>query len=250
MPDYTDAKQSSLPDLSEADHFLLRNSSEIRSQLICLSRQPDIITAYFDDGKRYMLTAVLGVINERGLLVLDIGPDDATTQRAIDSGRLVCTAKHDGVPVRFTCENLQSARYKALPAIATPLPNTMYRMQRREFFRVSTPKINGPRCEVADPQGGEPFQLTVTDISVGGAGMLDTSARMQAEPLERFDNCRLLLPEHGEITINIVLRNKAMIPSGSGKPQPRYGVAFEGISVSDNANLQRYIFHLQTQQPK
>lgn len=250
MPDYSNAEQSSLPDLDRADHFLLRNKSEIRAQLITLARQPDIITAYFNGGKEYLLTAVLGVIDDRGLLVLDIGPDDATTKRAIASGRLVCTTRHDGVPIRFSCEPLQSARFQALPAIATPLPESLYRMQRREFFRVTTPRIYGPRCEIPNPLGGDPYLLTVTDICAGGVGMLDTSQRMKAETLERFEGCRILLPEHGEISVNLMICNNGTQTTASGELIPRYGAAFEGMSISDNANLQRYIYHLQTLQLK
>jgi c-di-GMP-binding flagellar brake protein YcgR len=250
MPDYSNAQQSSLLELDGADHFLLRNKSEIRAQLINLARQPDIITAYFNGGKEYLLTAVLGVIDDRGLLVLDFGPDDDTTRRAIASGRLVCTAKHDGVPIRFSCEPLQSARFQALPAIATPLPESLYRMQRREFFRVTTPRINGPRCQIPNPLGGEPYLLTVTDICAGGLGMLDTSSRMQAATQDRFENCRILLPEHGEVSTHLVIRNNGTQTTSSGEQLPRYGASFEGMSVSDNANLQRYIFHLQTLQPK
>jgi c-di-GMP-binding flagellar brake protein YcgR len=250
MPDYSNAQQSSLADLDGADRFLLRNRNEIRALLISLARQPDIITAYFNEGKRYLLTAVLGVIDERGLLVLDFGPDDTITKQAIASGRLVCTTKHEGVPIRFSCDQLQSARFQALPAIATPLPGSIYRMQRREFFRVTTPRINGPRCEIPNPQGGEPYLLTVCDISVGGVGMIDTAGRMRADAQQRYENCRIFLPEHGEVVLNLIIRNIGSQATAAGELLPRYGASFEGMSLSDNAHLQRYIFQQQMQQPK
>lgn len=249
-PDYANAQQASLSELDETNRFMLKNSTEIRSQLIALARQPDIITAYFNEGKHYLLTAVLGVLDDRGLLVLDYGPDEEITKKAIASGRLVCVTKHDGVPIRFSCERLQSARFKALPAIAAPLPESMFRMQRREFFRVATPKIQGPRCDIRDPQGGGTISLTVTDISVGGVGLLDTSRRLRAELLERFENCRIFLPEHGEVNVSLEIRNTGTQTTANGEIFTRYGAAFEGMSASDNANLQRYIFQLQTQQPK
>ena len=229
---------------------MLRNRAEIRSQLLSLARNPDIITAYFNEGRQFILTAVLGVIDERGLLVLDVGPDDEVTKRAIESGHLLCSTRHAGVPIRFACSPLQSARFQARAAIATPIPDSLYRMQRREFFRVATPKLNGPRCMIPDPGGGLPHQLTVVDISAGGAGMLELSGRLQTELVQRFENCRLFLPEHSEITTHLVVRNMSHIATQSGDSIPRYGVAFEGMSPNDNATLQRYIFHLQTLQPK
>lgn len=250
MPDYSNAEKSALFDPEASERFILRNRAEIRSQLISLSRTPDIITAYFNEGRQFILTAVLGVIDERGLLVLDVGPDDEVTHKAIESGQLHCTTRHAGVPIRFTCNQLQSARFQARAAIATPIPDSLYRMQRREFFRVTTPKLNGPRCVIPDSRGGLPHQLTVIDISAGGAGLLELSGRLQTELFQRFEDCRLFLPEHSEITTHLVVRNISHLTQQNGDSIPRYGVAFEGMSPNDNATLQRYIFHLQTLQPK
>ena len=250
MPDYANAQHASLPELIEPERFMVSNRTEIRNLLLCLARRPDIITAYFNDGHQYMLTAVLGVIDERGLLVLDVGPDDATTQQAIASGRLLCTTKHDGVLIRFSCENLQSARFQAQQAIATPIPDSVYRLQRREFFRVVTPKLNGPRCTFPKQRGDTSCTLTVIDLSVGGLGMLDPESRLSAGEQERIENCRLYLPELGEIGVTVVIRNKGLFTPHNGEPQTRIGASFEGLSISDNATLQRYIFHLQTLQPK
>jgi len=238
MPDYDAAK------------YLIRNKAEIRNQLISLARKPDIITAYFNEGKRYMLTAVLGTIDDRGLVVLDFGPDDATTKQAIASGRLVCTAKHDGVPIRFSCENLKSARFQSLPAIAAPLPKSMHRLQRREFFRVTTPKLSGPRCEIPVPEGSLPHQLTILNISIGGAGMVDTSGRLHTQVLERFEGCRLFLPDHEVLEIDLIIRNNWTETTSNGELLSRYGISFEGLTVNDNAELQRYIFHLQILDPQ
>lgn len=250
MPDYTNAELTELCDENSSkgvEKYVLHNKSEIRAQLIGLARQPDIITAYYNEGKQYMLTAVLGVIDERGLLVLDFGPDEATTRKAIASDRLVCTTKHDGIQIRFSCENLKSARFKALPAIAAPIPDSMYRLQRREYFRVVTPKLNGPRCQVIDPETAEAYSFSVCDLSVGGVGMISPD-NFPAEVGEVFKNCRLYLPEHGQVSVNIEIRNVGTHITKSGEQLPRYGARFIGLSVADNANLQRYIFHLQTMQ--
>ncbi len=247
MPDYSNATQAPLPDLND-DAFMLRNPAEIRAQLISLTRQPDILTAYFNNGKEYLLTAVLGVLDERGLMVLDYGPDETTTRKAIAAGRLVCTTKHQGVPIRFSCEQLKGAKYKGLPAIAAAMPESMHRVQRREYFRVTTPKFNGPRCEICDTEDGVPHELNVVDISAGGLGMLDFSGGLNAEPLQQFENCRLYLPELSDIGTRLVIRSVAQIPQASGGPLIRYGAAFDGMSVADSAEIQRYIFQLQSMQ--
>lgn len=249
MPDYTNAEQTALNEISENERFLLHSQPEIRSQLLSLAKKPDIITAYFDGGKSFILTAVLGIVKERNLLVLDVGPDDATTRRAIDSGRLVCTTKHQGVPIKFSCENMQSARYQGKPAIAAAMPQNLYRLQRREFFRVQVPRINAPLCDIPLEGGEKILTLKVVDLSVGGLCLIDPEEQLRPEMLAGYTGCTLHLPDYGELTVSLQIRNKGRFFSGNASPVTRYGAAFENLTMSDNLYLQRYIYQLQALAP-
>lgn len=249
MPDYTNAEQTALTEISEDERFLLRSQPEIRSQLLNLAKKPDIITAYFDGGKSFILTAVLGLVKERNLLVLDVGPDDATTRRAIASKRLVCTTKHKGVPIKFICENMQGAKYQGKPAIAAPIPESLYRLQRREYFRVQVPRINAPLCDIPLEDGKRILTLKVVDLSVGGLCVIDPEGQFQPEMLARYPGCILHLPDYGELAVNLQVRNHGRFFSGSAEPVPRYGAAFENLTMSDNLYLQRYIYQLQALAP-
>lgn len=249
MPDYSNAETTAITEIAEDDRFLLRSRPEIRSQLLNLAKKPDIITAYFDGGKSFILTAVLGVVKERNLVVLDVGPDDATTRRAIASGRLVCTTKHQGVPIKFSCENMQGAKYQGKPAIAAPMPESLYRLQRREFFRVVVPRINAPICDIPLEEGKRTISLKVVDLSVGGLCMIDPEGGFRPEMLDRYPGCLLHLPDYGELRVDLQIRNQGRFFSGSAEPVPRYGAAFENLTMSDNLYLQRYIYQLQALAP-
>jgi c-di-GMP-binding flagellar brake protein YcgR len=248
MPDYTQAETTALGAVSESDRYVLHSQAEIRSQLLNLAKKPDIITAYFDDGRSFILTAVLGIVRERNLVVLDVGPDDATTRRAIAARKLVCSTRNNGIPIRFSCENMQSAKYQGKPAIAAPIPTSLYRQQRREFFRVQTPRINAPTCEIPLEEGGR-LTLKVADLSVGGLCLIDQDEVFQTNILEHYNGCILTLPEYGELTVDLQIRNKALFYSGNAQPVPRYGAAFENLSNSDSLYLQRYIYQLQALLP-
>jgi c-di-GMP-binding flagellar brake protein YcgR len=248
MPDYQNAEQTALGEIAEHERFLLRSEGEIRSQLLNLAKKPDIITAYFNEGKSFILTAVLGVVKERNLVVLDVGPDNATTQRAIDADRLVCTTKHQGVPIKFICTRLQRAKYQGKPAIAAPLPEQLYRLQRREFFRVQLPRINAPTCDIALGKEGT-VSLKIVDLSVGGACLIDPEGVFQPQMMQRFSGCRIRLPDYGELQVDLQIRNQGRHFSANNEPVPRYGAAFENLSMSDNLFLQRYLYQLQASAP-
>lgn len=243
MPDYQHAEKTSLSAIEDHERFLLRSPSEIRTELVNLSKKPDIISAYFNEGRDFILTAVLGVLSDRGLVVLDVGPDDATTKRAIASGKLVCTTRSMGVPVKFTCTQLQGARFQGQAAIAAAMPDSLYRQQRREYFRVQVPRIQSPTLTVP-LEDGNSHTLKVVDLSVGGLCLVDTENRFNPERLQTFANCRLHLPEMGEITVQIEIRNQGSFHSGS-EVLPRYGAAFLQLGASDNLHLQRYLYQLQ-----
>lgn len=243
MPDYQNAEQTDISAIEDHERFLLRNVAEIRNELINLGKKPDIITAYFNGGKEFILTAVLGVLADRQLLVLDVGPDDATTQRAIAAGSLVCTTRSLGVPVKFRCQGLRSAKFQGQAAIAAVMPDNLYRQQRREYFRVSVPRIQSPLLDV--PLGDEQYlQLRVLDLSIGGLSVCDTEDNFHPALLDEFRACRLSLPEFGELTVNIQIRNQGKYHR-SNEVLSRYGAAFVGLSMSDNLHLQRYLYHLQ-----
>ena len=144
MPDYKSAEKTAIDSVEDHDRYVLHSEGDIRAQLLGLAKKPDIITAYFNGGREFFLTAVLGVLSDRNLVVLDLGPDDEITDKAIKSNRLVCTARSMGIPIKFAVEGLHNAKYQGRSAIAATMPETLFRKQRREFFRVQVPRINAP----------------------------------------------------------------------------------------------------------
>jgi c-di-GMP-binding flagellar brake protein YcgR len=243
MPDYQHAEQTDLSAIEDHERFLLRSAGEIRNELLNLSKKPDIITAYFNGGKEFILTAVLGVLADRQLLVLDVGPDDAITQRAIAAGNLVCTTRSLGVPVKFRCQGLRSAKFQGQAAIAAAMPDNLYRQQRREYFRVSVPRIQSPNLDI-HLSDGQLRSLKVLDLSIGGLSISDPEDQFHPAIHDEFQGCRLSLPEFGELTVNIQIRNQSKFHR-SNEVLSRYGAAFVGLGMSDNLHLQRYLYHLQ-----
>ncbi len=244
MPDYHNAEQTSLDAVGEHERFLLHNKREISTELVNLSKKPDILTAYFNAGSEFILTAVLGVLNERGLVVLDVGPDDAITQRAIGSGKLVCTTRSNGVPVKFTCTQLRLAKFQGQPAIAAAIPDSLFRLQRREYFRVQVPRIHSPSLLVQLADERE-LALKVLDLGLGGLCLVDTEGGFRPNLLEQYHRCRLSLPEYGDLQVDIQIRNEGQYRHGK-ELLPRYGASFLSLGAQENMQLQRYLYQLQT----
>lgn len=249
MPDYESAERTPINNIEEQERYLIHSRLEIQRVLNELRKRPDIITAYFNQGKEYLLTAVLDVLPDRDLVVLDYGPDEKQNQRALDGGRLVCVTKHDNIDIKFTCDDLKRARYQGGQVFAAPLPASLYRLQRREYFRVSMPSVNPVLCEIPREGEEEPLALPLVDLSVGGVGLLDREQRLDTETRAPLPGCRIELPGFGALHCDLEVRNIVPLPGRDGRGKARrIGCAFGSLSMDQHVMVQRYIHKVQVEQ--
>lgn len=242
-----DSHKTALFEMSGQEKYLLQSPTAIANVLHDLAKKPDIITAYFNRGSEYQLTAVLAVMPERDLVVLDYGADEAMNRRMLASERVVCVTKHDNISIKFTCTNLVRAKFHEHPAFAAPLPKALFRLQRREYFRVITPIIHPVLCHMAIPPGNT-AALRVIDMSVGGVALADPQFLLEGTLGQLLGGCSIEMPDFGSISTDLEIRNALAMSAGDNQRVQRVGCAFRNLSI-DNANLlQRYIHRLQIQQ--
>ncbi|MCK9530318.1 MAG: flagellar brake protein [Gammaproteobacteria bacterium] len=242
MTEQDHSQRTALFDIQE--QYLLRSKPEITRVLRDLAKKPDIITAYFDGGSLFFLTAVIGVLPERDMVVLDYGTEDALNELALQAERLVCVTRHEHVSVRFTCTGLQRAKYQGRQVFAAPLPESVYRPQRREFFRVVTPTVTPLKVRVPRP-GADPLLLTVVDLSCGGAALYDPEQSFEPAPGELIKGCGIELPGFGFVAFDLEIRSQVPVMRSAGTAQVRIGGQFRGLTIDGTALLQRYLHKLQ-----
>ena len=229
------------------EKFLLHSPLEIDNVLQDLARRPELITAYFDNGKGYILTTLIAVLRERGLLVFEPGPDDEMNRRLLSAGRMTCMAKHHDISVRFNTEPVQTARYQGQKVFAAPFPESLFRMQRREYFRVSTPILNPLQCRLTMPND-EQLELSLSDISAGGLALIDPSLQFEAESGQIFESCQLRIPDENPLTIDLMVRNLYLQGEDSLHPQIKIGCSYVRLGGETGSFIRRYVNRLQIQQ--
>ncbi len=229
------------------EEYILRSRDQVISVLKELSKRPDIVTAYFGGGKHHMLTAVLAVLPERDLAVLDIGPEETLNRRAQAAERLVCVTKHDGVAVRFSLSGLSRAKFQGREVFAAPLPESVLRLQRREFFRVHVPLMNPVTCRIPCPDGGT-LTLNVSDISVGGIGLIDPTFRIEPIPTTVLEQCYLTIPDFDSFNVDLEIRSAHRLRQRDGNEVNRIGCRYAHLAPDKLVIIQRYINKLQIEQ--
>lgn len=247
MVEQSDNNKTELSEVEEHEKYLLYSRTAIINVLSELSKRPDIITAYFNNGREYLLTAVLTVLPERDLVVLDYGADEKLNQRILAADRVVCVTKHDNISIKFSCAGVQRAKYQDRQAFAALLPETLFRLQRREFFRVTTPIFNPLKCWIQMPAAREQ-ELNIVDISCGGLGLADPFCQFEPEVGSILRECRIELAEFGMITCDLEVRNSFLQPQSDGSKMRRLGCAFVNLPLDKNALIQRYIHRVQIEQ--
>ncbi len=225
-----------------------------RRQIIALLRnmqeRKQLMRLYINQGKEVVMTSILDVDEASGYLVIDCAPDDAQNQRILASKRVDFEGTLDSVRVLFCGKDLARDQHANLPALSFPLPEIVWRLQRRECYRVGTPITNPVRCLVhADINGRvQNFSMPLINISIGGLALQDEQQLMDAFLGQLYSRCELILPDSGSVPINLRICNTQTIQRENGKTYRRLGCMFTNIDPLVLPLVQRYITRLEREQ--
>jgi flagellar brake protein len=236
------------PLLEPADYtkYLLHSPSEIVFVLRSLIAAVDRITVHFNEGRDFLLTSVLAV-DEAGL-TLDYGSNDEMNQRALAADKLFCVTSHERVRVQFLLRKLDRiAGSDGRPAFHAALPESLLRLQRREYYRLTTPIVRPLKCvvQIDGPNGPQKIEVNVIDISGGGLAIMAPPAGRVFEPGMEFHNCRIELPEVGSIVSTLQVRNLFDVTLRNGAQLTRAGCQFVNLPGPMLTLVQRYIIKVE-----
>ncbi len=228
----------------DLERFRIDDQNEIRRVLRDLARNSRLITAYFNDGRDFILTALLGIDPRSGRMLLDFGPDENLNRALIEAGEAVIAANHNQVRVQFRIDGIGPYTFKEEPAFIANMPPSIIRIQRREYYRLSTPIAQPLQVRFMEP-GGTPIEARVADISIGGLGILEPPVGSDnlLEPGTVLHDVRLELPGEGGIAIDMQIRNR--FECGDGESKHRLGCMFINLKNRHSAAIQRYIHRIE-----
>lgn len=248
------AQASSQPAIFEIDQseayapYLIQNPLEIAFHLRSLHRQGTVISLYIDDGQQFFLTRLLAIDEQGGQIILDVSQNAALNTQACHSDRVTLSAVVHRVKVQIRLAALLATTYQDRPALVAPTPKQILRLQRREFFRVETPRISPLRCQIAlrRPTGVQVHDLPLFDISGGGLALIgDIELADQFSLGEMFTECRLEIPGESVLTVNLRVGEVRKLETINGDHQLRLGCEFVGLPGTRLALIERYITKLE-----
>jgi c-di-GMP-binding flagellar brake protein YcgR len=235
---------SDLPaDTNDNGKYRIASRVEIVAILRDLLKAGELVTAYFDGGREFVVTAVLEVDAEHGFAVLDCGADPQLNRRLLASGQISATASQHGVRIQFKAGPIQAINVEGRSAFRVPIPESLVKLQRREYYRMPTPLMRPVKCELAAGDG-ERAHVVIADISVGGVCLIGEPPGVSLELGQTLAGCRILLPDMGAVTTDLVVRNSYTVTLKNGAVSRRTGCEFVRLGAQQEAMVQRYIMKL------
>lgn len=240
--DTTDESAHNFKTLGEEDlsKYRLSTSREIERAFKELIITKEMVTVRAGSSNTTLLTTMLDILPEKGMFVFDKGQDQKINAIIENSKRLFFDANPHQVEIRFASIKAISARYLGESVFAAPIPEVLYRVQRREFFRVDTPIINPISCQVPGRNGIKLYELF--DISIGGLGINDPDLHIDSNlsVFDSIENCILHIPEFGDIKLDLEIRSIYKKQRGI-KTIRRFGFTYKELSTIHMTAIQRYI---------
>jgi c-di-GMP-binding flagellar brake protein YcgR len=235
---------SQIAQLSEAEieeRFHITGTLPIAFLLVGYARTKDQFTVSFGGGEEMMLTTLLDAQPAGDRLIFDCSGSAEINRHLLASGRNVFAGRPAGIHVQFTSGRATEVVFEGGKAFAVPLPKHVVRLQRRDTFRIETPR-GKPLQFFGRLTGGKLLNFPAHDISVAGIGMTALTLPDGLAPGDRLENCHFALPEdEHELFFSATIRHITPQVGRAGVQQWRIGLHFENMPAVEENRIQRYI---------
>lgn len=236
----------------EEENFSIVSAKEIEYILLNIAESGSRAALYYGNANYFILTTIMGADNSG--FWLEQSPNSIDNRRIIESDDLFLVSSHLATKVQFDAGRAYGVEYDGYPAFYFFMPKKIYRLQRRECFRLNLPPSELLRCVIPAQPGKsnadkskkpQSHQIAIMDISIGGIKLTCAEDDIDLEPGQTYENCQIDLPNVGTINIAITVKNLTALTTKSNQTIKRAGCAFTKIDGASRILLQRYVTNLQ-----
>lgn len=239
---------STSSDVAE-DPFLVTAELAIRSILRSVERHAPLIRMYVKGNpQQSIMTTLLAVDTDKNRVIVDCSPEPELNARLLQADEVVFDTQLDQVTIHFVGKGLQSVSHDGLPALSFPIPDSLRRVQRREYFRVEIPVGEPASCSIPLSEPGKAptrVEVKMKDISAGGVALLDSDNLLPHSSGVRFGNAVLTLPEVGDVPVDLEVLRVHTIVLPSKKEIVELGCRFVDLPNAASLQVQNYIGRLE-----
>ena len=230
----------------EFSQYMLNSKSEMFAVFRGMVEHVSQITMFFNEGRDMVLTSMISY-NDKGIS-LDLGASSEMNRKALEAKKLFCVTQLDKVKIQFILRGVRRVETAGGPAFFAVLPESVLRLQRREYYRLATPIAHPLKCFITLPPAADGkrrvIEASIGDISGGGVGVISVPLDVPLEAGLEL-GCKLDLPEVGTVTGTVVIRSVFDSVTRSGVKSRRAGCEFVKLPGAMLTMIQRYIIKVE-----
>jgi c-di-GMP-binding flagellar brake protein YcgR len=227
----------------DEDPYLVTSRLEIRSLLRAIEQKRALLRMHVHGRSVAIVTTILEIDDKNNDLIVDNSAQAEFNRRITSAEEVSFDTNLDKVKIHFSAPKVTPCLQDNRPALRLPIPETLTRIQRREYYRVDVPITKPARCTmpIEDEKGQRNVTFTVKDISAGGIAVFDNHHLLSETVGTLYKGCRLLLPEVDTVItdLRIVRAQDEALPDG--KERRQVGCAFVHLSNAMQIMVQNYI---------
>ncbi len=220
------------------DEFRVDHPVELLALLRRLVDSAVLVQLSAPNGAAY--TSTLWAVDAQARRIsLDADATHPQLRALVEAGEATAVAYLDAIKVQFDLHGLMVSHGSNASALQAVLPDTVFRFQRREYFRVRT--RDSAVAHLRHPASrGEMLTLRVLDVSVGGCAL---QLPAEATPIEAGTSIVDVRLELDADTLLIAPLTVQHISGGFGANTrvSRLGCSFARLDGTSQRALQRYI---------
>lgn len=229
------------------EQYQINSRREIVAFLRSISNKNQLISMFVHGETNVVVTSILDVDATNDTVIIDCSIQPDQNRRIVAAQRISFETTLDQIRILFSSDSVRECMHDNRPALSINIPDSMIRLQRREFYRINTPISNPVRCVLPLPEdlGGYIATFPLVDISGGGVGILDDQMLLDDAIGRSYKACRIDLPDIGIIMMTLQVRNSRILTLLNNKKTRRLGCLFIDIPKPMLAHVQRYIMKLE-----
>lgn len=186
------------PKLNENGAFKIDDPCVILGLLDGVQREGDQVALHYGK-KMFALTSVINT--DASGVWLEIPFVESDCSPLVEGDGVDFVSSHCQIKMHFHSPDIKVVEFGASRALFIPMPQYIFRIQRREFFRVKT----DGSAKISIPGGAN--NIEVVDISESGVGLIG-SRDVSIKP-EHLKSCNLEISSIGIIAVSIEITNDA-----------------------------------------
>lgn len=226
------------------EDFRITHPKAIGSVLRQLMSRKDFLTVECSNRPHRIVTRILEVDQNAGFFIYDCSDEQIYNRSLLESEENYFSAMQDGIRVQFVSGRPEQHEFEGAFAFRSQLPESLYRMQRREFFRAAAPLVESYRCTANLPDGRQ-VSFDIFDLSLNGVGLRSKDPTLGRLPIgtvlsKAVLDCR----KRGMMETDLKIINLHNI-RGHSDPIYHLGCRFERFPKSREPDLQRMITYLE-----